>query len=483
MFIGLDIGTTAVKGVLISEDGSILAQAKRLTQFIKPAPGYFEIDPENHYRSVCEVIRELTASVPHGKNVKALSMASASGNTLLLDKNNQPLTNLISWMDQRAVGLQEELFPSFDFSTLHDTVGWFWVEMFPLAHLGWLKKKQPHVYKKATRVSMFIDYLYYRLCGNWLIDQSNATTSYLQDQKKGTWHKPYLEYLEIDDSYLSEIKPSGFRAGKITPQAALDTGLHRDTELALGAFDHPCAARGTGNLDEGNLMLSCGTSWVGVYPTKDRDLALRNNLLIDPFLTPAGPWATFFSHPAIGVNIDWYIDNIIAKDTHHTHTDKYTLFNQAAQESSPGAEGVIIDPFKDPSQDKAYSSHIRKEKKENIARALMEGAAFEMKKKIEALHTQGFTAQKITMVGGPSESPIWPQILSTITGLQLRLINGQVAGAFGSTLLAAIGLGFFRNEREAFDSIGGTPSMITPQKELQERYQEVFTQYNDKTRF
>jgi sugar (pentulose or hexulose) kinase len=188
-----------------------------------------------------------------------------------------------------------------------------------------------------------------------------------------------------------------------------------------------------------------------------------------------------FSIPAIGVNIDWYIDNIIQSADQH-ESSKYEQFNRAAMNSSPGAAGLIINPYKDPSSDDEYTARIKTMRQENIARALMEGAVFEMKKKLDELDRAGFEAQQITMVGGPSESPIWPQILSDVTGLQLRLINGQVAGSFGSAMMAAVGVGTFTDVREAFQAIGGTPRLVTPQQSLQEEYRYLYKTYDEQTR-
>ncbi len=477
LFMGLDVGTSAVKGVTITEEGRIIAEAKRNVTFAKPQPGRFEIDPEDHYRSIIGVISEMVTATRGSGKTAAVSMAAASGNTLLLDTQNKPLTPIISWLDQRGMGKDDELFPGFDFSHLHDIIGWPWVGMFPLAHLQWIKKNLPDTFERAGRVAMNLDYLSFRLTGNWMIDSSNATTFYLQDQKQRQWHKPYLDYVGITEEQLPRIAEPGTSAGTITPAAAADTGLPEDAQLVLGAFDHPCAARGTGNLEEGNVLLSCGTSWVGFYPVYDREKAVAMKLLIDPFLSPHGPWGAMFSIPAIAVNIDWYIDTFIASEA-----NKYDRFNALASEARPGAGGLSINPLIDPTGDDEASreqvERVRQSSATNIARAVMEGAVFEMKKWIDKLDVEGFTAETITMVGGPSESPVWPQILSDATGLELRLINGQTAGAYGAALLGAIGTGVFPGEEEAFSSLSGKPRIIYPQEALFKQYQGL---YNDKT--
>ncbi|MEW5814291.1 MAG: FGGY family carbohydrate kinase [Spirochaetota bacterium] len=479
LLIGLDVGTSAVKGVLLSSSGEILWQLRRPTELLRPQPGFVELVPEDHYLSVAGLIKELASKAPAGSRIAAVSMAAASGNTLLLDEESMPLTNIISWLDQRGTGKDKIILPGLDFDTIHRTVGWGWYGSFPLAHLGWLKKYAPETYAKTSRFAMNNDYLYYRLTGEWGLDPSTATTFYLQDQVKRQWHKPYLEMLRIRENQLSRIMPSGAVLGPVTSQAASDTGLSTDTLVVLGAFDHPCAARGTGTLAEGDLLLSCGTSWVGFYPTFDRGLGLKAQLLVDPFLYPEGPWGVMYSLPGIGVTIDWYIDTFFSPQG-TPDNDKYVLFNREAQKSSIGADGLTINPFKNIQISIREVETLRSNySAASIGRAVMEGTAFEMRKKLEELSRAGLRAERIAMVGGPSESPVWPSILSTVTGLTLKLINGQTAGAVGAAILAGIGAKIFKNEAEASSTLGGNERIVSPTVSEIRAYNALYERYLD----
>lgn len=481
LLIGLDVGTSAVKGVVLSVEGNIIAQGKRHTQFLHPHPDFIELSPEAHYRAVCDLIRELVSGTPPGSSIVALSMAAASGNTLLLDKAGQPLTNIISWLDQRAVKAAHELLPEFDFEQVHSIVGWPWVGSFPLGHLAWLKSNAPEEYHKASHYGMNSDYLLFRLTGKWGMDPSTATTFYLQDQRKRQWYKPYLERLEISEENLSELLPSGSALGRLTPQAAEETNLSEETLVVLGAFDHPCAARGTGMLEPGDLLLSCGTSWVGFYPLENRELALSQRLLIDPFLSPKGPWGAMFSLTRIGTIIDWYIDNLILQPGDNA-TDKYHLFSARSQQTPSGANGLYINPWQDISNMLEKVARLKTSySPAEIARAVMEGAAFEMKRKIAALAEAGMPAERIAMVGGPAESPIWPRIVAEATGLELRLINGQSAGAVGAAILAGIGAGIFPNEFEAFSGMEASATYISPSASARSLYDSLYEEYCEKT--
>lgn len=481
LLMGLDLGTSAVKGVVISDEGEIIAQGKRSTQFLRPQSGFVELCPEVHYRTVCDLIRELVSGIPPGSSIAALSMAAASGNTILTGSAGEPLTNIISWLDQRAVNVAHELLPEFDFEQVHAIVGWPWSGSFPFGHLAWLKHNAPALYDSASHYGMNSDYLLFRLTWKWGMDYSTATTFYLQDQCQRQWHAPYLERLEISENSLSTLLPSGSVLGPLTPQAAEDINLSEKTLVVLGAFDHPCAARGTGMLQPGDLLLSCGTSWVGFYPLEDRNLALSQKLLIDPFLTPDGPWGALFSLARIGTTIDWYIEHLILQPS-DAFANRYRIFNACAQQALPGANGLYINLFRDTLSMSEETVKLKiRYSREDIARAVMEGTAFEMRRKIEELARAGIPAKRIAMVGGPTESPIWPRIVADITGLELRLINGQNAGAVGAAILAGIGADVFRNEREAFSGMKEQATCLSPSLSMKGLYISYYKEYLTKT--
>ncbi|MBN2553700.1 MAG: hypothetical protein JXB06_13065 [Spirochaetales bacterium] len=478
LLIGLDVGTSAVKGALVSSTGKQLALGKRDTRFLYPRPGFIEVEPEGHYASVCDLIRELASHAPARAKVRAISMAFASGNTLLLDEKGRPLINIINWMDERAFNKTEEILPALATEEVHGTVGWPWARGgFPLAHLGWLRKHRPDTYGRAARYCMNSDWLMYRLTGRWGMDYSTATTFYLIDQVNRCWHRPFLDMLEIPEEAVSALGPSGSVLGPLTCQGAEDTGLSQDTLVVLGAFDHPSAARGTGFTRLGDLLLSCGTSWVGFYPVEDRNLAIAQGLLVDPFLSPDGPWATMFSLPEIGRRIDWYIDNLVLLEEENPE-QKYTIFSEVSEKVPPGAGGHYYNPFIDSKHvpQSEIDLHANRSRDE-IARAVMEGPALRMRYNIERLAAAGIKADRIAMVGGPAESPVWPRIVAEITGLELKLINGQTAGAVGAAILAAIGAGLFRDEGQAFASMGGNGRVITPSAKTMKLYDSVYQDF------
>ncbi len=426
-----------MKGVVMDEAGRELASASRPTRYDHPQDGWVEADAESYLDDVFGLIRRLTDEAPGP--IRALAFSAASGNTLLCDAEGRPLTPIINWMDQRAAQNCPKVLQDMMVENVRQVTGWPCVDQFPLGHLAWFREHRPKRFQNAGHYGMNTDWLLFQLTGNWLMDHSAATTFHLQDQLAGRYHRPFLERLDIPEEKLSCLVGSGVVAGPVTPAAARRTGLSSDTQIITGCFDHPSAARAGGVLEPGQLMLSCGTSWVGFFPELDRQKIIDAGLLCDSFLSERdGPWGAMFSVPYIGRTIDVYIHEIIAAG----EADPYAVFNAAA--GACRRSDLEID-LREPAR-------VLDAGRERISRAVMEGAARLLNEKLCELRPYGFSFENAVMVGGPSHSPVWPGIIEEITGLKL-LVGTTHSGARGAAMLAGIGVGVYADENEAFDKI------------------------------
>ena len=432
--IGLDLGTTAIKAVAVDCDGKIVATAHQRVNYVDGlADGWSEIAPGEHYEKVCEVIRSLAVELPGP--VTAVSMAVASGNTMLCDRNEHALTNIISWLDRRCETDLPSRLDGLESSHVRQITGWPCITIFPLAHLAWLAENRPDIYADADWYCMSHEYLTARFTGRRVLDDSTGTTFLLIEQVAYRWHEPFLELLDLRPAHLSTLVRTGDVIGPFLPVAAECCGLSSDTVLIAGRFDHPSAALASGVTEPGQLLLSCGTSWAGFFPELNRQRIIDNALLCDPFLSASGRgWGALFSVPAVGCTIDWYIDHAIAPG----QPDKLAVFNAIAGESRRGAGGLTIDLTAKPQPIDAPAHHI--------ARAVMEGAATAVKDHLDRLAGEGITFSQAVMVGGPSHSDIWPEIIGDITGLELTIGNAH-AGAYGAALTAGEAVSFFIHKK------------------------------------
>ncbi|MBO7519261.1 MAG: hypothetical protein J6T73_00640 [Clostridia bacterium] len=434
--LGLDIGTTAIKGVLMSTEGKI----------IKTVSGGYDyyckgnkklLDPRD-FISVCfSVIKSLADS--GGKDGKILSVCSccASGNLILLDKDDNPLTPIIGW--QTTVGVEDKnaFFTAAEQDAFYKTVGWPLGSRFPALYLAAMNLHEPELIERTKTVAMSAEYLNFMLTGRWGISVSMGTPSFLMDQEKGEYNRPLLDKLGIADKTLPPIMEKGTVLGGILPQIAEKLNLSTDTKVVLGSFDHPSGATGAGVFDEGEMLLSCGTSWVEFFPVKSRDFAVSTGGLVDRFMLFDTPYCVMKSITSISEKIDALREYYFGKISHKE-------FDGLLTGASLGCGGLKFTFTED---DYRIADNYSKN---GIARSIIESAANILKNNLKSLEKSGLKAEKITMIGGISNSPVCVKIISEVLGKPVNVVNGQCAGAVGACMLAGIGVGIYKDEREAF---------------------------------
>lgn len=426
--IGLDLGTSSVKGVLFDGENVIDTKSGKFIYKECSLPNgakYKGFDAFGFYLTICNVLRYFTRQVEKiGGEIKGIAFASASGNTLLLDENDKPLIDAYSWTNPAFTSEVQKVLPNFTTEYIKNVCGWNFFETFPLAHLSHLKINAPELIEKAKTVCMTTEYVLFRLTGKWGMDYSTATPFYLVDQVKGEYHEPFLNAFGIKKEQLVPLGKTGDLLGTTNGEIEKLTGLKVGTKVYLGSFDHPAGARANGVCKEGDLLLSCGTSWVEFFPIKDRQKALDLNMLCDPFMKDKGLWGAMFSIPCIATNIEYFISKYIS-----TESNRYEIYNDLAILSPKGANGLVINVLED--LDKDFSSY----EKCDIARALMESTGNLLKQKLDELAKNGITFNKVYMAGGPTQDKNWVSVLEEVINLPITVTYGVNSGAVGSAKL------------------------------------------------
>lgn len=439
--IGMDMGTSSVKAILMTEDGKVQKVARGAFEYTRLSNGGVEISADDYAKVCIDVIKTL-ADAANG-DVKAICASSASGNLLVLDKENKPLTGIINWQDKRVGEEAKEIFGDMDTDAFYKQIGWpFGFKAFPLAQMCYIKKHNPEIIEKLGKVCMSTEYLYFLLTGKWGISTSAGTPFFFIDQQKAEYIPELLDTFGVSEDMFPPVMDAAKTLGGILPEMADATGLKADTPVVLGTFDHPSAARGVGVLNEGEVLLSCGTSWVAFFPIEKREKVADARMLIDPFLAPKGGcWGGMASVASISERIWLYVSHYI--------DDGKTAFNMLsslARECEAGAGGLSINLREEPDDDR-----ILKYTKNQIARAIMEGTVNLLKEKLDTLKEKGISATSGIMVGGPSEDPFWIELIEKMCNIKLKVIHGQYAGAVGAAAMAGIGAGIYESEEKAFE--------------------------------
>ena len=439
--IGLDIGTSSVKGILMTTEGTVVQNAKEQFTYELLDNGGVEIGAEDYLTACFRALQKLSMAAKDGV-IKGVCASSASGNLLLLDKEGRPMTGIINWQDKRVTGEARELLKDMDFEAFYRCVGWpYSFKAFPLSQLCYMKKHNPQLLNDCAMACMSTEYLYYVLTGRWGISTSAGTTYYLIDQQKGQYMQELLGLLGMNESQFPPIMPCGQTLGTVKKEIERICGIPEGTPVVLGSFDHPSAARGAGVLQEGEMLLSCGTSWVAFFPISNREKGTNARMLVDPFLSPDGCYGAMSSIASVSGRIQLYVHRYIDDSV-----DAFQKLSALAKQSQAGANGLVINPLEEPDDEK-----ISVYEQKDIARAIMEGTVTLLNKRLDDLAKQGIAAKSAVMVGGPSEDPYWISLIQEMCNISVRVVHGSFAGAVGAAVIAGVGVGEYESEAVAHE--------------------------------
>lgn len=419
-YIGVDSGTSAFKAVLLSHAGETVAKAEVPVAMIKNG-NQVEMDPLQYEEAFFTALRQVSAG--HAEDIRAITVSGAAGSTLYLSKDGTP-SQIISWTDTRSSGAKIPELEGLTPEGVRAVTGWPCVDCFSLAHIAWWRENCPQELDNASWIGLCTDYLSYRLSGKHVMDLSTATTMHVVNQETKDYHDEYLQRLKIRREQLSELATSGKIIGQITEEAAKRAGISPHAMVIAGSFDHPSAARGCGIHHEGEMLLSCGTSWVAFIPINSRQWIIEHKLLCDSFESHlGGSYGAMMSIACIGQVVDKYVKTLIAPNS----DDPYGKFNALAEACGDTEEYVDM---------KASVPSEAPMPPERLARAVMNGTALifaESLKKLSLPHP----ISKVVLAGGPAKSPIWPSIIHKYTGFDME-ITDSFTGARGAARLGMV---------------------------------------------
>ena len=436
-FIGLDIGTSAVKGALMKADGTVVVTKSAPFSYIIEGTAKL-LDPAHFSETCFSVIRALSAEADG--RVAAICSCCAAGDPLFLDADMKPMSRIIGWQSQVAQSDLDAVYTKEEQDAFYKRVGWPFLSCFPAADLAHIKIHKPELLTNAAMLVMHAEYLNYLLTGKWGMSQSMGTPSYLMDQEKGAYSEFMLERFGLSEDKLPPIYDKGTVLGTVLPESAAKLGLDASTAVVLGSFDHPSGALGAGVLEPGQLLLSCGTSWVELFPVETREHAISTGGLVDRFALNGPKWCVMKSLESVSDKIDRLREHFFGRVPHK-------VFDGMAGEGEPGCHGLRFD-FTDDDFDRAKGFDKR-----DVARAVLESAARLLKDNLADLEGCGLFAKSVTAIGGITNSKIATGIVEKVIERPLGVVNGMSAGAVGSCLLAGIGLGVYKDEHEAFNTM------------------------------
>jgi len=342
LLIGLDVGTTATKALLLDMEGHVVASATRGYGLITgPGQGWVEQDAEELWQAVVETLRAVTSRCGPGQRIVAVSQSSEGGTTIPVDAGGRPTYHALSWMDQWAVQELTEVSREAGAESIRQTTGWPLGPGLPRLHIRWLKQHCPAEFAATHRFLFVNDFIGQRLTGQPCMDPLNTSITHSMVLATGDWDARLLGFAGIRRDRLSPLQPSGTVIGSLHRAASEATSLPIGTLAINGAHDQYCAAVATGVTMPGRLLLSCGTAWLTLAVAPDLPTGLRSGLVISRHAV-AGCWEAIVSLGAVGTFLEWLADSVWDGRATDERTALYQSLDEEAAHSQPGAAGLLF---------------------------------------------------------------------------------------------------------------------------------------------
>lgn len=475
--LGVDLGTSAVKISLVSQEGKVCHEVSKSYPLIHEKTGYSEQDPEAWVSETLAGLKEMadTSGVP-AADIEGMSFSGQMHGLVLLDSERKVLRPAILWNDTRTTSECEQIR-----ETLGDSLNAIAknpaLEGFTLPKILWVQKHEPQRWNKADVFMLPKDYLRYRLTGNIHMEYSDAAGTLMLDIAKKEWSSAICEAFGIASSVCPPLVDSHAMVGTLLPELAEKTGLNSELKVFAGGADNACAAIGSGILSDGRTLCSTGTSGVVLSYEKDgsQDYAGRVH---------------FFNHGkseafylmgvtlAAGYSLSWF------KDT-FAENESFDEMLKDVGGIEPGAGGLLFTPYivgeRTPHADaKIRGSFIGMDsshRKSHFARAVMEGITFSLRESLEIFRSAGKKITSIVSVGGGAKNDVWLQMQADIFDAEIVKLKNEQGPAMGAAMLAAYGCGWFSSLEDCADVFIETAQTFKPNPDAVQKYNDLFKVY------
>ena len=461
-YLGIDIGTTAIKALLMDENGHVAALASEEYEYTQPKTGWAEQDAQRWWELLGNVTRRVTAGSPH--TVRAMALSTQGDTMVPVSADGQPLALARVWMDNRALP-QVQAMNQLGREYWYQRTGSSPAAFCGTASVAWWRDETPDIYNNAACFCLVQDFLMKQLTGRFILDESNASRTMLFDIHTRCWSPELLAFCGIGPERLAETAPSGTICGTLLPHAAQHLGLSADVQVVLGGHDQTCAGVGCGVTRPGSALLSCGTAWVVLCATDGPFEDPGRTLHSYCHATPGG--YVVLGAYAGGVLLRWFRDNYMENatgDAAYEAIMEEAVAAEAAGRSPllflPHFYGAAI-PHASPHARGAWAGMTLGHTRGDMALALVRGVALQTAWVADTLTARGATLNEVRMIGGGARSSVWPQLVADALGLPITLPPVSEAASLGAAMLAAVADGAFTDLQEVTEQMPAGP-VVSP---------------------
>jgi xylulokinase len=458
--LGIDIGTSGTKTLLVSEEGRVLAQATQDYPLSTPRPGWAEQDPEHWWQAACATIREVLARGGlRGTDIGGVGLSGQMHGSVFLDAQEQILRPALLWCDQRTAAQCAWITERVGAERVIELTANPVLTGFTAPKVIWLRDHEPETYARVRKVLLPKDYVRLKLTGAYATEVSDASGTAFFHVRERRWADELLDRIEVPREWLPEVHESIVVSAKISRQGAEATGLVEGTPVVGGGGDQAAGAVGNGIVEPGLVSSTVGTS--GVVFAHCAEPRVDPKLRVHTFCHAVpDAWHVMGVMLSAGGSLRWYRDTLGQLEqavARVMRVDPYSILAEEAAATEPGCEGLIFlpyltgerTPYPDPNARGAFFGLTLRHDKRHTTRAVLEGVAYGLRDSFEILREMGVPIREVRASGGGARSELWRQIQTDVTGHEHVTINVDEGPAFGVALLAGVGTGVWASVAEA----------------------------------
>lgn len=446
--LGIDLGTSSVKVIVGNLDGGVVASAAAEYPIEHPQPLHAEQDPNAWWDACVAAVRAAIAGAK-GAEIAAIGLSGQMHGVVMLDREQRLVAPAIIWPDQRSQRQVQEITERMGAERLYSITGSPLSTGFLAASIRWMQQEAPAAWEQVQMLLLPKDYLRWRMTGVFATDPSDGAGTLLLDERQRDWSDDLLRLLDLDRSHLPLVQPSDRVGGYLADAAAAELGLPAGIPVVTGAADTACGLLGAGAVTSDRLLLSISTGGQLVQPVDD---VLVDRLgRIHTFCSALAPgtrqagWYQMGATLNAGMALRWLRDSLLGWH----YPDAYDVMNVAAENSPPGAQGLLFLPYlvgersphMDPTARGAFFGLTLRHGQGDLVRAVMEGATFACYDAYGVLAELGVQSQSIILAGGGAKSAVWRQIVADVFGMPVQPLLTSEQSALGAVLLAGGGVG------------------------------------------
>ena len=474
-YVGIDLGTSAVKLLLVNAGGEILNTVSKDYPLFFPFPGWSEQNPEDWGKAVLEGLRELLNGFD-ASMVKGIGCGGQMHGLVILDEHDEVIRPCILWNDGRT---EDEV------SYLNETVGKEKLSEytaniafagFTAPKLLWVKKHEPENFRKIRKIMLPKDYINYILTGVHSCDYSDASGMLLLDVKHKCWSKEMMEICDVNESQLPELYESCEVTGTVKPEIASMLGLGEDVKVVAGAGDNAAAAIGTGTVGEGNCNISLGTS--GTIFISSNKFGVDPYNALHSFAHADGNYHLMGCMLSAASCNKWLCEDIL-------HTKDYAAEQKDITPDKLGNNRVYFLPYLMGERSPINDTDARglligmsmDTKRSDLVQAVLEGVGFAIRDSFEVAKSLGIPVHSSMICGGGSRSKLWRTMIANILNIELTVPKTEEGPGYGGAMLAMVGTGAYKNVRECCDALISVKETVKPDPEIAARYESQYQKY------